>query len=59
MAMGMEAQSTTLVSPWTKWLPFRRQYFHMHFHEQKNVFLIKIALNFVPKGPIENKPALV
>ena len=38
---------------WTKWMPFRRQYFQMHFHEKKCCNLIKISLKFVPKGPID------
>ena len=27
-----------LISPWTKWLPFRRRYFHMHFSEWKVLY---------------------
>ena len=38
-----------LISPWTKWQPFCRQHIQLHFHEWK----------FVPKGPIDNKSALV
>ena len=45
--------------PWTKWPPFCRQYFEMHFREWKFCILIKISLNFVPNGPIDNNQALV
>ena len=45
--------------PWTKWPPFRRWYFQRHFHEWKVLYLIKISLKYVPKGPIDNNPALV
>ena len=31
----------------------------MHFGEKKFGILIKISLKFVPKGPIDNEPALV
>ena len=31
----------------------------MHFREWKFCILIKISLKFVPKGPIDNNPALV
>ena len=34
-----------------KWTPFRRRQFQMHF--------LKISLKFVPKGPINNVPAMV
>ena len=44
--------------PWTKWPPFRRRYFQMHFREWKCI-LIQIWQKFVPKGPIDNKWALV
>ena len=40
--------------PLDKCPPFRRQYFQMHF-----CILIEISLKFVPKGPIDNNPALV
>ena len=45
--------------PWTKWPPFRRWYFQMHFREWKLCILIKISLNLVRKGPIDNNPTLV
>ena len=38
---------------------FRRRYFQMHFGERKVFILIKISLKFVPKCPIDIKPALV
>ena len=44
----------------TKWPPFRRRHFQTHFLENENVRVsIKISLKFVPKGPINNIPALV
>ena len=45
--------------PWRKWPPFCRQHFQMHFHEWKVCISILISLRFVPKGPIDNKSALV
>ena len=33
--------------------------FQMHFCEWKVFIAIKISLKFVPKGPIDNNPALV
>ena len=42
----------------TKWMPFRRWHFQVHFLE--NVWVpVKISLKFVPKGAINNIPALV
>ena len=26
-------RTSTQLSPWTKWPPFYRQHFHVHFHE--------------------------
>ena len=49
---------TQLISPWTKWPPFHRQDFQMHFMNEKFCILIKISLKFSPKGPIDNNPAL-
>ena len=44
---------------WEKWTPFRRRHFQMHFLN-KNVWIpIKVSLEFVPKGPINNMLALV
>ena len=48
-----------LISPWTKCLPFRRQYFQMQFCEWEFCILIKFSLKFVPKGLIDNNPAVV
>ena len=46
--------------PCTKWPPFRRRYFEMHFREWFFFcILIKISLKFVPEGPVDNNPALV
>ena len=47
-----------LISPWTKWTPFRRRHFQMHFFNEKVWISIGISLNFVPKRPIVNNPAL-
>ena len=48
-----------LISPWTKWPPFHRRHFQMHFLNEKFCISISISLKFVPKGPINNKSALV
>ena len=45
--------------PSTKWPPFTRRHFQMHFHEWKALYLIRISLKFVPNGPINNIPALI
>ena len=46
--------------PWTKWLPFHREYFHIYIFLNENIrILIQISLKFVPKGPVDNKLALV
>ena len=37
---------------WTKWLPFRRRHFQMHFLEKEFCVGIRISMEFVPKGPI-------
>ena len=43
-----------------KWLPTcRRQHFKCIFLNENVCILIKISLKFVPKGPINNIPALV
>ena len=43
----------------TKCAPFRRRYFQMHFLQWNVGILIKFSMKFVPKGPINNIPALV
>ena len=53
-----------LISPWTKWLPFRRRYFEdgifrCILEKWKFCILIEISLKFVPKVLINNNPALV
>ena len=46
--------------PRTKWPPFRRRYFHMHFREWKFCSLLKChRRKFVPKGPVDNRWAIV
>ena len=43
-----------------KWPPFSRWHFQMHFLEWRCInSLIKISMKFLPKGPINNIPALV
>ena len=32
-AVKLNRHLSKLISPWTKWLPFRRQYFQMQFNE--------------------------
>ena len=46
-----------LISPWTKWPPFRRRYFNCIFVNEKFCILIKISLNYVSMSPIDNNPA--
>ena len=46
------------LKPRQKWPPFRRRYFQTHFLEWKCIS-IEISLKFVPKGPVNNIPALV
>ena len=41
------------------WMPFRRRYFQMLFCDWKVCILIKILLKYVPKGPVDDNPALV
>ena len=39
----------------TRWTPFRRRHFHVHFHQWKLLYFFK----YVRKDPIDNNPALV
>ena len=48
-----------VIEAWTKWLPFCRQHFQMHFLAKKVCILILISLKFVPMHPVVNKLALV
>ena len=43
----------------TKWTPFRRRHFPVHFLEWNVWIPVKISLKIVPKDPINNIPALV
>ena len=43
----------------TKWTPFRRRHFQVHFVEWKCLNSEKKSQKFVPKGPINNIPSLV
>ena len=45
-----------LISPW---LPSHRRYFRCIFVNEKFCILIIISLKFVPRGQVDNKPALV
>ena len=45
--------------PWTKWPPFCRRYFQMHFREWKVFYFDKSSLKVFCKGPIGNNAALV
>ena len=42
-----------------KWPPFRRRHFKCISLNENVIISIKISLKFVPKGPINNIPALV
>ena len=54
------AMSCYHVGAKTKWPPMSRQCFQMYQILNENVWiLIKISLKFVPKGSINNNPALV
>ena len=46
-----------LIPPWTKWPPFSRRHFQMHFRECKVYILITISLKFLFLR--DNNPALV
>ena len=41
----------------TKWPPFRKRHFQIHFFNEKFCISIQTSLKFVPKGPIDNKRA--
>ena len=43
----------------TKWTPFRRRHFRMHFLNENAWISLTISLKFVPKVRINNIPALV
>ena len=43
----------------TKWTPFRRRHFQVHLLNENVWITIQNSLKFVPKGPINNIPALV
>ena len=53
------AELFQLISPWTKWLPFWQTTDSNAFLLMKTSSLIQISLNFVPRGPVNKKPALV
>ena len=46
----------SFICPWTKWPPFRRRHFQMHFREWKSLYF---ASKFLLKGPVNNKSELV
>ena len=43
----------------TKWRPFCRLQFHVHFREWKSTYIGSISLKFVPKHSIDNKSELI
>ena len=67
IALGYDcpaASGATLNTLWafvaeTKWAPFSRRHFQVHFLEWKCLNSDEILLKFVPKGSINNIPALV
>ena len=42
----------------TKWQPFRRQHIQKHFLHEDFWISTTILLKFIPKGPIDDIPAL-
>ena len=42
----------------TKWPPFHRRYFRMHFVNEIYCMVIEISLKCVPKGPIDKKQSI-
>ena len=44
---------------WTKWRDFADDSFKYIFANEVFYILIKISLKIIPKGPIDNNPALV
>ena len=48
-----------IIVPRDKIAAISQTIFQKHFLEWKVFVLIKISLKFVPKGPIDNNPALV
>ena len=58
-AYGLSYFGSELIFPWTKWPPFRRRLFQMYFLEWKFLYFNSNFTKFVPKGAIDNKPALV
>ena len=43
----------------TKWPPFHRRHFQIHFLNENVIISARISLEFIPKGPINNIPVLV
>ena len=53
-------KSPLIISPWTiNGHHFANDIFKCIFVNEKFCVLVKISLTFVPKGPIDNPPALV
>ena len=48
-----------LISPWTKWTQFGTRQFPNPFFNENDRIAIWISLKFVPRSPIDDKPALV
>ena len=54
-----EIRGCHYLTPLTKWPSFRGRYIHIHFPEWKVLYLLKLSLKFIPKGPIDNISLLV
>ena len=59
--MALVISGSLLLTLWGryKWPIFSRRHFQMNFLERNESISIKISLTFVPKGQINNIPALV
>ena len=53
------ADAVSLCIPLDKMAPVANDIFKRISVNEKFCILIKISLNFVPKGPVDNKPILV
>ena len=57
--MGPILLTSTHLPPGQNGRHFGRRHFQMHFMSENDRISIKISLTFVPRSPIDNKPALV
>ena len=59
ISKGTSYVSEGFISPWTKWPPFHRRYFQVHFRERK-VFVFWLKFHWIcSQGPVDNISALV